>query len=115
MLPTNDKSLLCILNSKIVWLFLTSICVVRNGGYIEVKPQYFEQIPIPTATPEQQQTLAALADQMLAAHTQLASAKSDADKKTLQQRIAILNAQINAQVYALYGLSSEEIAVVEGA
>ena len=52
---------------------------------------------------------------MLAAHTQLASAKSDADKKTLQQRIAILNAQINAQVYALYGLSSEEIAVVEGA
>ena len=115
MLPTNDKSLLCILNSKIVWLFLTSICVVRNGGYIEVKPQYFEQIPIPTATPEQQQTLAALADQMLAAHTQLASAKSDADKKTLQQRIAILDAQINAQVYALYGLSPEEIAVVEGA
>lgn len=47
MLPTNNKTLLAILNSKIVWKFLTSICVVRNGGYIEVKPQYFEQIPIP--------------------------------------------------------------------
>lgn len=47
MLPTNNKALLAVLNSKIVWKFLTRICVVRNGGYIEVKPQYFEQIPIP--------------------------------------------------------------------
>ncbi len=39
--------MLCILNSKITWFFLKSICVVRSGGYIEVKPQYFEQIPIP--------------------------------------------------------------------
>ena len=45
-LPTDDKSLLAILNSKLIWFFLTSICVVRSGGYIEVKPQYFEQIPI---------------------------------------------------------------------
>lgn len=86
-----------------------------RGGYFRFKTKYLENFPLPTATPEQQQTLAALADQMLAAHTQLASAKSDADKKTLQQRIAILDLQINAQVYALYGLSSEEIAVVEGA
>jgi len=48
ILPTNDKSLTAILNSKLVWYFLTNICVVRSGGYIEVKPQYFEQIPIPT-------------------------------------------------------------------
>jgi hypothetical protein len=46
-LPVNSKTLLCVLNSKIVWEFLKSICVVRSGGYIEVKPQYFEQIPIP--------------------------------------------------------------------
>jgi hypothetical protein len=46
-LPSNDKTLLCILNSTVVWEFLKSICVVRSGGYIEVKPQYFEQIPIP--------------------------------------------------------------------
>ena len=35
------------MNSTLVWDFLLSICVVRSGGYIEVKPQYFEQIPIP--------------------------------------------------------------------
>lgn len=47
MLPTDNKALLAVLNSTIIWKFLTSICVVRNGGYIEVKPQYFEQIPLP--------------------------------------------------------------------
>ncbi|MCH2218516.1 MAG: hypothetical protein MK076_10690, partial [Flavobacteriales bacterium] len=50
ILPTNDRFLTAILNSKLVWYFLTNICVVRSGGYIEVKPQYFEQIPIPTIT-----------------------------------------------------------------
>ena len=46
-LPTSNKTLLCILNSSLIWEFLLSICVVRSGGYVEVKPQYFEQIPIP--------------------------------------------------------------------
>tara|TARA_R110001583_G_scaffold85590_2_gene224429 strand:- start:6781 stop:9948 length:3168 start_codon:yes stop_codon:yes gene_type:complete len=53
-LPTDNKALLCVLNSKIVWEFLKSICVVRSGGYIEVKPQYFEQIPIPELKNERQ-------------------------------------------------------------
>jgi type I restriction-modification system DNA methylase subunit len=52
ILPTSDKALLAIINSKIVWYFLTQICVVRSGGYIEVKPQYFEQIPIPDYSKE---------------------------------------------------------------
>ncbi len=47
ILPSDDKSLLGILNSKLVWFFLDGICVKRSGGYLEVKPQYFEQIPIP--------------------------------------------------------------------
>lgn len=47
ILPSNDESLLGILNSKLVWFFLSGVCVQRNGGYLEVKPQYFEQIPIP--------------------------------------------------------------------
>ncbi len=46
ILPTDDKSLLGVLNSKLVWFFLSGICVARSGGYLEVKPQYFSQIPI---------------------------------------------------------------------
>lgn len=53
-LPSDSKTLLSILNSKLIWKFLESICVVRSGGYIEVKPQYFEQIPIPTLKNEEE-------------------------------------------------------------
>ena len=47
ILPNASLTILCILNSKLIWEFLKSICVIRSGGYIEVKPQYFEQIPVP--------------------------------------------------------------------
>ncbi len=71
MLPTSNKALLCILNSRIVWTFLTSICVVRSGGYIEVKPQYFEQIPIPPIEGELAEQLSSLADRMLSLNRDL--------------------------------------------
>jgi hypothetical protein len=38
---------------------------VRNGGYIEVKPQYFEQIPIPKISHCDQDILTQLVDQIL--------------------------------------------------
>ena len=76
MLPVNNKALLAVLNSKIVWTFLTTICVVRNGGYIEVKPQYFEQIPIPPLEGELCKTLESLADAMLTLHQQLQEKRS---------------------------------------
>ena len=59
------KFLLCLLNSKIIWYFLKSICVMRSGGYIEVKPQYFEQIPIPDIPEKDQAPLMNKADLMI--------------------------------------------------
>lgn len=76
MLPTSNKALLCVLNSRIVWTFLTSICVVRSGGYIEVKPQYFEQIPIPAIEGELAEQLSILADEMLALNKELQETRS---------------------------------------
>jgi type I restriction-modification system DNA methylase subunit/REP element-mobilizing transposase RayT len=65
ILPTDDKFVTAILNSKLVWYFLTSICVVRNGGYIEVKPQYFEQIPIPEISEKKKQELQSITNQII--------------------------------------------------
>ena len=70
ILPTNDKFITAILNSKLVWYFLTSICVVRNGGYIEVKPQYFEQIPIPEISEEKKQELQNITNQIISRTTE---------------------------------------------
>lgn len=76
MLPADNKALLAVLNSKIVWFFLTTICVVRNGGYIEVKPQYFEQIPIPPLEGELNDILCSLAEAMLTLNSQLQEKRS---------------------------------------
>ena len=76
MLPSSKKSLLAILNSKVVWLYLTTICVVRNGGFIEVKPQYFEQIPIPPVEGKDNEVLKTLTDTMLSLNSQLQEKRS---------------------------------------
>ena len=168
MLPTNNKALLAVLNSKIVWKFLTSICVVRNGGYIEVKPQYFEQIPIPpipdnselseitstiidltdTLQQKRQRFLRRLKESMgvqkITASLErfdendfkafVAELKKQKITLTLTQQdewedyfnkykvecnalsaqIAVTDKEIDRQVYDLYGLTPDEIKVVEG-
>jgi len=53
ILPANNKSLLCILNSRLAWFFFQDICVIRSGGFIEMKPQYFEQLPVAMPNDEQ--------------------------------------------------------------
>jgi adenine-specific DNA-methyltransferase len=56
-----------------------------------------------------------LVDSMLALHKQLASAKSDSQRGAVQRQIDATDAQIDRLVYALYSLSADEIAIVEGA
>ena len=52
---------------------------------------------------------------MLRLHKQLAAAKSAAQKAILQRQIDATDAEIDRLVYDLYGLTAEEIALVEGA
>lgn len=106
--------LLCILNSKTLKYIWASKYSDNKGLFPKIKGFQLKELPIPTATADQQQKLSSLATQMLDAHRQLGLAKSEADKAMLAQRIDILDAQINALVYSLYGLTKEEIAVVEG-
>ena len=56
-----------------------------------------------------------LADQMLETQGGLQQALSDDDKKPLEQRVAILDKQIDNAVYKLYNLTADEVKIVEGA
>lgn len=51
---------------------------------------------------------------MLALHKQLAAAKIEHEKTALQRQIEATDRQIDALVYELYGLTEEEIKIVEG-
>ena len=87
-IPTNSKALLAILNSNLVWYFLTSICVVRSGGYIEVKPQYFEQIPIPDIEINLEYPLAAKAESNIKS-TKVLQDVSQKFQRTLERKYAL--------------------------
>jgi len=51
---------------------------------------------------------------MITAQDQLNSVIFDSDKKFLHQRVDILDKQINTVVYELYGLTADEVKIVEG-
>ena len=57
--------------------------------------------------------MVSLVEQMLDLHKQLASAKHPQDKTVLQRRIETTDRQIDRLVYELYGLTDEEIKIVE--
>ena len=59
--------------------------------------------------------LVALVDKMLLLVPKLRAAKSEGDRATLQNAVAATDRAIDALVYELYGLTPEEIALVEGA
>ena len=113
------KYILTLLNSSVLNYRYKSIGKQTGGGSFEYFPNEVGKLPIPIATEEQQEQLSKLADQMIAAKQQLADANSKgslsaSDKNLLEQRIQILDTQINTAVYKLYGLTPEEIKIVEG-
>ncbi len=59
--------------------------------------------------------IAALVEQMLDLNTRLAAAEAPHEREVLAGMIDATDRQIDRLVYELYGLTEEEIAVVEGA
>jgi predicted type IV restriction endonuclease len=58
--------------------------------------------------------MVALVEQMLALHQQLAAARTPQEQTALERQIAATDAQIDRLVYDLYGLTEDEIKIVEG-
>ncbi len=55
-----------------------------------------------------------LVETMLKLHKDLPKAKTPHEQESLQRQIAVTDGQINRLVYELYGLTENDVAVVEG-
>lgn len=55
-----------------------------------------------------------LVEGMLELHKQLAKARTGQDQTSIQRQITATDRRIERLVYELYGLTDEEIAIVEG-
>jgi hypothetical protein len=123
-LGTDDRYLLGVLNSRLFWFSISNISIpfgVRAGQYrYRLIYQYMEKVPIRvidlsnSADRSRHDRIVKLVDSMLGLHEQLAAAKSGAEKALIQRQIEATDAEIDGLVYDLYGLTAEEIAVVEG-
>ncbi len=121
ILNTDDRFLLGIMNSKLSWYFLKVISAERQGGYLEAKPIYVSQIPIVKLDLEAPKNKTVkdkfikLINDMFSIQKEIVLTKTESDKKHLEHKAELLDKQIDALVYQLYGLDDEEIKLVEGA
>ena len=76
----------------------------------DMNKSYLEKIPIP----EPNHRLSVLSERMLELHKKLGKAKVPTEKERLQREIGATDKQIDTMVYELYGLTPDEIAIVEG-
>jgi type I restriction-modification system DNA methylase subunit len=113
--------ILGLLNSSLLFWRLRQISNVFRGGWITCTKQYFGELPIRvidfsnSSDKSRHDKLVTLVDQMLAAKKQLPQAQSERDKEFYENKCAALDNQIDALVYELYGLTADEIKLVESA
>ncbi len=93
--PSGDKYLLAVLNSKVFAYYYASVSTIMRGGYFRFFSQYVEAAPIPEPDPAFREFLESAVDRRLA---------GDESVET----------EIDKVVYELYGLTEEEVGVVEG-
>lgn len=124
-LGVDDPYLLGILNSRLFWFAISNLSIpfgVRAGQYrYRLIYQYMEKVPIRVidftsmADKEKHGRMLTLVEGMLELHQRLTAAKTPADKDRLQRQIDVTDQEIDRLVYGLYGLTEEELAIVEAA
>ena len=84
----------------------------------DMNQSYLEKLPIPRPDKARHDKMVELVTRMMELKKQQARApkkQSPSAKQLLDQKLAITDQQIDALVYELYGLTEEEIRIVEGA
>ena len=92
-----------VMNSQLTNFYYEFLNPEKGEALAQVKKEHVVQLPIPSATPEQQQPIIDLVDKILVAK----KADNTADTSAME-------AEIDRLVYELYGLTEEEIKIVEG-
>ena len=109
-----------LLNSRLLNWFLKKVSTTFHGGYFAANKQFLIQLPIrtinfsdPTDKAHHTQVVE-LVERMLSLQKKLTEARMPRDKEIIQQQLTLTDRQIDRLVYELYGLTEEEINLVEG-
>ncbi|MHB1033133.1 MAG: Eco57I restriction-modification methylase domain-containing protein [Pirellulales bacterium] len=108
-----------LLNSRLLYWNLQQISNRFRGGWVTCTKQYVGELPIRTidfsnrADKARHDRLVELVQRMLELNRQLPTVRTPDQKTRLERQIATADRQIDRLVYELYGLSDDEIRIVE--
>lgn len=111
--------LLGLLNSNLVAWYFPFVSAPFRGGWRSANRQFLSQLPIrmmdfsELADKSRHDRMVEMVEQMLSLNKQLARAKTGHEKTALQRQIDATDRRIDLLVYQLYGLTDEEIRIVE--
>ena len=107
---TSAAAVCGLLNSRLINWFYRQLY-----NDVNIKPRDLKQIPIPANWDKCQTPLSALVQQMQNLFERESLAQSERQQTAIRRQIEATDAEIDRLVYDLYGLTKEEIAIVEGA
>ncbi len=113
------KYVLGILNSKLIsYLYINTSAIATKDDFRQTTLAELRRLPIPlTGLTKDDKAIhdkmVSLVDKMLVLMPKLSVATTEAEKSTLQNVVTATDQQIDQLVYELYGLTPEEIALVE--
>jgi hypothetical protein len=116
--PSLDFLLGCI-NSKLMsWYFLHRSNIAQRDDFPKIVLKETRNLPIPVSADDrrwrkQHDRMQVTVGQILNLHAQLQKARTDQERTVLERQIEATDRQIDKLVYQLYGLTEDEIAIVE--
>jgi hypothetical protein len=122
-LGTHDRYLLGFLNSRLFWFAISNISIpfgVRAGQFrYRLIYQYMEKVPVRVINPANKVDKAARdqivtwVNQTIYLHKLRSGTKTPHEQTVIDRQISVIDSQIDQLVYELFGLTDEEIKLVE--
>ena len=110
-LPTTDKRLLAILNSRVGWFLIRNTCTQLRGGY-QLLWDYFKNVPI---AEKESPKVDALVDEIIEVKKKLLPIESQETEEAdrLRERVDQLMEDIENEVCKIYDLDTQDFEVIK--
>ena len=105
-----------LLNSRLLDWLIKQTATQFRGGWYSFEARFIRSLPIViTEDRARHGRIVLLVETMLGLHTRFVSASTPHEQKSFKRQIEATDRQIDKLVYELYGLTDEEIKIIENA
>ncbi len=111
-ITSERSSLLAYLNSRLVWYWIQHNCPANRGGAYRLFNQYMDRLPVRKQVVDDAH-LDELGARMVGLHRAVRRCRAAHERTALERQIEATDREIDRLVYGLYGLTEEEIRIVE--